>query len=79
MATQRESVGLNKGVRMKGKNSLGGSIVDPPKDLPTLAEAGIDKRLADEIFPTSVKFNSTADVDDVGEPYRLYTVVTVPR
>ena len=47
IAAQKLSVGLATGVRMKGRDSFGGSIVDPPKDAPTLAEAGIDKHLAD--------------------------------
>lgn len=43
---QRDTVGLNSGVRMAGRDSLGGSIVKPPKQVPTLAAAGIDKRLS---------------------------------
>jgi hypothetical protein len=41
MTAQRESVGLNKGTLRRGSES------DPRDDRPTLAEAGIDKHLAD--------------------------------
>jgi len=45
---QRETVGLSRGRAGKGRPKKGGSDSDPPKDdRPTLAEAGIDKRLAD--------------------------------
>jgi len=43
---QKETVGLNPGVRMAGKDSLGGAVVEPPKPVPTLADAGIDKKLS---------------------------------
>lgn len=49
MAEQRETVGMNEGVRgqLKGSTS-GGTVIDPPENnLPTLADAGIDKHLAD--------------------------------
>ena len=48
MEAQKESVGLNKGGRPKEKT---GSATDPVSDTPkppTLAEAGIDKHLADK-------------------------------
>lgn len=45
---QRETVGLNEGTAGAGRPKKGGSNADPPKDpRPTLAEAGIDKHLAD--------------------------------
>ena len=41
---QKATVGFATGVRMKGRDSLGGAVVEPPKDTrPTLADAGIDK------------------------------------
>ncbi len=47
MEAQRQTVGLSSGTAGKGRPPLGGSQPDPPKDTrPTLAEAGIDKNLA---------------------------------
>ena len=39
MEAQRETVGLNPGILRRG------SDMDPREDVPTLAEAGIDKHL----------------------------------
>lgn len=49
IAEQRSSVGLAKGTRSQPiVRSSGGSKSDPPvSTVPTLADAGIDKRLAD--------------------------------
>lgn len=48
IAAQKASVGLSEGTAGKGRPPIGGSVADPPKDpRPTLAEAGIDKHLAD--------------------------------
>ena len=49
MRMQKETVGLATGTKgqLRGRNSSGGSVVDPPENTPTLAEAGIDKHLAD--------------------------------
>lgn len=50
---QKATVGLNPGTRLKGGDTKspaavpGGSIIDPP-DLPTLADVGIDKSLANQ-------------------------------
>ena len=44
---QKETVGLNKGTAGKGRPKIGGATEEPPKDnRPTLAEAGIDKKLS---------------------------------
>ena len=71
MAAHRESVGLNKGAKGSvvtgaGRTpvkELGGSQPDPPKQdfRPTLAEAGIDKRLAEEVVPPAGQVDLTAD------------------
>lgn len=45
---QKTTVGLAKGTQGKGRPALGGLRNNPPKDVPTLAEAGIDKNLAHE-------------------------------
>lgn len=34
----------NKGTRASGKDSIGGTIMEPPNDTPTLKELGIDKK-----------------------------------
>jgi len=48
LAGQREAGLLNPGTRlMGGGNGAGGSVTNPPADLPTL-EQGINKRLADK-------------------------------
>lgn len=50
MAEQKETVGMATGTKgqLKGKDSSGGFVSDPPEDRPiTLSEAGIDKSLAD--------------------------------
>ena len=48
MREQKETVGMNPGTRLIGGDSAsGGSIADPPEIIPTLADAGIDKHLAD--------------------------------
>ena len=49
IAEQRETVGLAEGTKgqLIGRGIIGGSISDPPIKTPTLAEAGIDKHLAD--------------------------------
>ncbi len=47
IAAQKATVGLNTGRAGKGRPRLGGSLSEPPKDsIPTLAEAGIDKKLS---------------------------------
>ncbi len=47
IVAQKETVGLNTGTAGKGRPSLGGANEEPPKDTrPTLAEAGIDKKLS---------------------------------
>ncbi len=47
IVAQKETVGLNTGTAGKGRPSLGGANDEPPKDTrPTLAEAGIDKKLS---------------------------------
>jgi N6-adenosine-specific RNA methylase IME4 len=43
---QKETIGLNRGVRMAGRDSFGGSVVEPPKDVPRLADAGVDRKLS---------------------------------
>lgn len=44
---QKETVGLNTGTAGTGRPSLGGTREEPPKDTrPTLAEAGISKKLS---------------------------------
>jgi hypothetical protein len=48
MAAQRETVGLRAGARdAKKRKTLRGTVTDLRKDVPTLADAGIDKHLAD--------------------------------
>lgn len=47
IAVQKKTVGLAKGSAGKGRPKKGGSRKDPPKSVPTLAEVGIDKYLAD--------------------------------
>jgi hypothetical protein len=50
IAEQRATVGLAKGSKgqLSGRDSSGGSKSDPPeRTVPTLADAGIDKHLAD--------------------------------
>lgn len=47
IAAQKESVGLAVGGERGGKKRLDGSRTDPSNARPTLAEAGIDKHLAD--------------------------------
>ena len=43
---QKETIGMNPGTRTKGGGGFsGGSVIVPP-DIPTLAEAGIDKKLS---------------------------------
>ena len=39
-----EATELNKGVRMAGKDNIGGYIVEPPKDLPTLDDLDTTKK-----------------------------------
>lgn len=47
ITAQKESVGLNRGRAGAGRPNLGGAKAEPPKDsVPTLAEAGIDKKLS---------------------------------
>ena len=47
IAAQKETVGLNTGGgNTGGGNTSGGSLVAPPQAPPTLAEAGIDKKLS---------------------------------
>ena len=41
---QKESVGLNPGTRPSRKD--GGTMLEPPSKIPTLAEAGISKKLS---------------------------------
>ena len=44
---QKEAVGLNSGTAGKGRPRKGGAEAEPPKDeRPTLADAGIDKKLS---------------------------------
>ena len=43
---QKETVGLNRGTAGLGRPNLGGARLEPPKILPTLAEAGISKKLS---------------------------------
>jgi hypothetical protein len=45
---QKKSVGLATGTRsqLHGRNSSGGTLKEPPESKPTLAEAGIDKKLS---------------------------------
>jgi hypothetical protein len=47
IAVQKATVGLAKGTAGKGRQKKGGSRKDPPKDVPSLADVGIDKHLAD--------------------------------
>lgn len=48
MREQNETVGLNRGTAGNGRPKKGGSNPNPPKDSrPTLAQVGIDKKLAD--------------------------------
>lgn len=47
LAAQRATAGLNTGTAGKGRPKKGGANEEPPKDnRPTLAEAGIDKKLS---------------------------------
>jgi hypothetical protein len=46
IAGQQATVGLAKGTAGMGRPKKGGSRKDPPKDVPTLADVGIDKHLA---------------------------------
>lgn len=47
LAEQKATVGLNTGRAGAGRPNLGGTQVEPPKDSrPTLADAGIDKKLS---------------------------------
>jgi N6-adenosine-specific RNA methylase IME4 len=47
IVAQKETVGLNTGTAGLGRPTLGGTKMEPPKNaLPTLAEAGIDKKLS---------------------------------
>jgi 16S rRNA G966 N2-methylase RsmD len=49
LAAQREAGLLNPGTRlMGGGDGAGGSVTNPPADLPTLKQLGIDKRLANK-------------------------------
>jgi len=62
---QRETVGLAAGGEHGGKRRLDGSRTDPSNARPTLAEAGIDKHLADAGGPDSgppVPTRSLADI-----------------
>jgi N6-adenosine-specific RNA methylase IME4 len=43
---QKETVGLATGTAGLGRPSLGGTYKEPPKAIPTLAQAGIDKKLS---------------------------------
>lgn len=44
---QKATVGLATGVRMAGRDAIGGAVVEPPKDnRPTLADIGVDKKLS---------------------------------
>ena len=43
---QKETVGLATGTAGLGRPSLGGTYKEPPKTIPTLADAGIDKKLS---------------------------------
>lgn len=47
---QKETVGLNRGTAGLGDANVGrrtgGSVVEPPVKVPTLAEVGIDKKLS---------------------------------
>jgi N6-adenosine-specific RNA methylase IME4 len=45
---QKATIGLAKGSKGKGRPPLGGLKNNPPKNVPTLADAGIDKNLAHE-------------------------------
>jgi hypothetical protein len=48
---QKQTVGLNKGRAGMGRPGLGGTAKEPPKDpRPTLAEAGIGKKLSARAF-----------------------------
>lgn len=48
LVEQKATIGLNTGTAGKGRPGLGGSAAAPPKrdDRPTLAQAGIDKKLS---------------------------------
>jgi hypothetical protein len=47
IAEQKRTVGLNPGVRTQGGgDGAGGAMQEPPADRPTLADAGIDKKLS---------------------------------
>jgi hypothetical protein len=45
---QAKTIGLAKGTRGTGRPKKGGLPKNPPKTVPTLADAGIDKNLANE-------------------------------
>ena len=77
MAGQKATVGLAAGTRgqLVGRDASGGIPKNPPeKDVPTLAEAGIDKNLAkrartfgglsDEEFEEAVKENRARIADE---------------
>jgi len=38
----------NKGVRLSGRDNLGGIKLEPPTETPTLRELGIDKKTSSE-------------------------------
>jgi N6-adenosine-specific RNA methylase IME4 len=46
IGAQKAGFGLNRGTAGKGRPVIGGTRKAPPKDLPTLTEAGIDKKLS---------------------------------
>lgn len=47
IAEQKETVGLATGVRMAGRDTFGGAVVEPPTESrPTLADIGVDKKLS---------------------------------
>ena len=46
LKVQKETVGLDPGRAGLGRPSLGGVKIEPPKDIPTLSDVGIDKKLS---------------------------------
>jgi LPS O-antigen subunit length determinant protein (WzzB/FepE family) len=79
MEAQKQTVGFNKGTAGKGRPKLGGASARPPKNdepaPPTLAEAGIDKHLAqaarNAAKPSEKEFERQLEVTKAGIPDRL--------